>query len=163
MRLFDPFFSLSATKIGFFIKKVSQNSFLTKTIVHDFSRARFRAYFFLSCMIFFVISNPGPNDWKWTVLSQSGRSQRLKVDGLRLWTVLKFKSGRSKVKWLYDLKYWIWTVSRDKSRRSKGMKLDCLKESMWTVPRPKNGRSKGMKLDGHTGTVPLVKLGFGWY
>ena len=101
-------------------------------------------------------------------LSQSGRSRTI-VDGLfsqtgRSWVKVVIRpSGRSKVKWLYDLKYWIWTVSRDKSRRSKGLKLDGLKESMWTVPRPKNGRSKGMKLDGHTGTVPLVKLGFGSY
>ena len=66
MRLFDPFFSLSATKIGFFIKKVSQNSFLTKNIVHDFSRARFRAYFFI-VHDFFRDFEP----W----------SKRLKVDG----------------------------------------------------------------------------------
>ena len=54
-----------------------------------------------------------------------------------------------------------WTVPRAKTRRSKGLKLDGLKESKWPVTRAKNGRSKGMKLDGHTGTVPLVKSGFG--
>ena len=41
------------------------------------------------------------------------------------------------------------------------MKLDGLKESKWPITRAKNGRSKGMKLDGQTGTVPLVKSGFG--
>ena len=52
-------------KIAIFIKKVCQNSFSTKKIVHDFSIARFRAKFFYrarivkSCTIFFVISNPG--------------------------------------------------------------------------------------------------------
>ena len=71
----------------------------------------------------------------------------MKLDGLKesKWTVTRVKTGRSKVE----------------TGRSKGMKLDGLKESKWTVPRAKNGRSKGMKLDGHTGTVPLVKSGFG--
>ena len=68
------------------------------------------------------------------------------------WTVKKTQSGRSKGKWLYDLKYWsiwsIWSVSRDKSRRSKGMKMDGLKKSKWTVEKAKTGRSKGLKLDG---------------
>ena len=39
----------------------------------------------------------GPKDSKWTVQkTQSGQSKRLKVDGLRKWTVL--------TKGLYDLK-----------------------------------------------------------
>ena len=60
VRLFDPFASLSSTKIDIFIKKVSQNSFLTKKIVHDFSLARFRANFFI-VHDFFLISNPDRN------------------------------------------------------------------------------------------------------
>ena len=44
MRLFDPFSSLSATKIGIFIKKVCQNSFLVKKSVHEFVHEFFRGF-----------------------------------------------------------------------------------------------------------------------
>ena len=60
--------------------------------------------------------------------------------------VLRAKTGRSK---------------GVETGRSKAIKLDGLKESKWTVPSAKNERSTGMELDGHTGTVLLVKSGFG--
>ena len=46
----------------------------------------------------------GPNDLKWTVLSRSGRSKRLKVNGLRKWTVQREKTVRSGVMNLDGLK-----------------------------------------------------------
>ena len=107
------------------------------------------------------VDGPKGNDCTiWSI--ESGRSQEIKVDGQKVWkwTVLKNQSEQSKRHKLDGLKDWNWTVQRSESFT---VKLDGLKESMWTVPRPKNGRSKGMKLDGHTGTVPLVKLVFGWY
>ena len=45
----------------------------------------------------------GPNDWNWTVINRIWRSKRLKVHGLRKWTVLKSKSGL-KGKRLYEEK-----------------------------------------------------------
>ena len=39
----------------------------------------------------------GPNDLKWTVLSRSGRSKKLKVNGLRKQTFQREKTVRSGV------------------------------------------------------------------
>ena len=63
---------------------------------------------------------------KWTVLGQTGRSKRLKVDGLRpKWTVQKTQSGRSaKVDGPEIQK---WTVQREMTVRSEVLNLDGLK------------------------------------
>ena len=65
----------------------------------------------------------GLSDWNWTVMNQTGRSKRLKVDGLRKWTVCE--RGRSaKVDGPEIQK---WTVQREKTVRSEVMNLDGLK------------------------------------
>ena len=45
----------------------------------------------------------GPNDWKWKVIHQTGRTKRLKMDGLWKWTVLKLKN---------------WMAEMNRTRRS---------------------------------------------
>ena len=65
-------------------------------------------------------------------MNQTERSKRLKVDGLRKLTVLKFKSGRSNEKIVGDLE-----KVGQKGSRSKRINLDGLQKCKWTVQKQK--------------------------
>ena len=63
-----------------------------------------------------------PNDWKWPVMGETGRSKRPKLDDLRNWTVLKSKSGRSKERKLNWFLVINFKVKKGQTGRSFGMK-----------------------------------------
>ena len=72
----------------------------------------------------------GPNDWKWAVLSQSGRSAKKNGLEIKKWTVRKNKTAGSK--------------GRSKRLKVDGLirKTDGLNKEIWTNMRDENGRSK---------------------
>ena len=68
-----------------------------------------------------------PNDWNWKVMYQTEQSKRLKVGGLRKWTVQRVKTGRSKWVELDSLK--------NENERSPGMIVNGRKDKNWKVSR----------------------------
>ena len=147
MRLFDPFFSLSATKIVFYQKSKSKFIFDQKHRARFFSctisclffyRARFFSWF--RTLVQTTESGrswakvDGPKDSKWTVCD-CGRSWNPKVDGLK-WngcTIWSIESGRSQGIKVDGQKVWNWTVLKNQCGRSRGQKMDGLKGWNWTV------------------------------
>ena len=64
---------------------------------------------------------------------QIRRSERVRVNALRTWTVLESKSGR--LKELVDLKGWIETGSTGETGWSQGMVVNGQKGKNWKVLR----------------------------
>ena len=73
----------------------------------------------------------GPNDLKWTVLSRSGRSKRIKVDGPKGkdCTIWSHESGRPQSMKVDGPRGWNWTVLKNLRERSKRRKMDGLVRS----------------------------------
>ena len=64
------------------------------------------------------------------MLGQSGRFKRLKVAGLRKWTVQKSENGRVKRQRLVDLWRLNWTVQKSETGRPQRMIVNGRKEKL---------------------------------